>query len=251
MTTPSVLSGLLFYGALESLLNRVLTGDERGREQLAALDGTVVRLRGEQPMWVLYVLIYEDGVELLGDYEGPVDVRVRGPLGAMLHWLLVPNSNDADDSGTLRVTGPSETLDRLNAMIGEFSLWPLVRGWLDDHVRLRDLLELLRREDPVWLEKLAGLPDQIGALAAQVARQQLLQEDILEEVRGLRSEMRRARRLDLAFMVIGIALIALSLLRALGEWQQTWATLARDPISLALISLGLALIAGRLVLRSR
>lgn len=250
MTTPSALSGLLFYGALESLLNRVLTSDVRGREQLAALDGTVVRLRGEQPMWVLYVLIYEDGVELLGEYEGPVDVRVRGPLGAMLHWLLVPNSNDAD-SGALRVTGPSETLDRLNAMIGEFSLWPLVRGWLDDHVRLQDLLDLLRREDPAWLEKLAGLPDHIGALAAQVAQQRLLQEDILEEVRGLRTEMRRARRLDLAFMVIGIALIALSLLRALGQWQQTWLTLAHDPISLALISLGLALIAGRLVLRSR
>ncbi|HAB04366.1 MAG TPA: hypothetical protein DCE35_02145, partial [Alcanivorax sp.] len=64
MSSPSSLTGLLMYGALETLLNQALTGDERGREQLAALDGTVVRLRGESPMWVLYVLIYEDGVEL-------------------------------------------------------------------------------------------------------------------------------------------------------------------------------------------
>ena len=184
MSSPSSLTGLLMYGALETLLNQALTGDERGREQLAALDGTVVRLRGESPMWVLYVLIYEDGVELLSDYEGPVDVRVRGALGAMLHWLLAPNSGDAEHS--LRITGPDDTLERLQATISEFSLWPLVRNWLDDHVRLRELLSLLRREDPAWLEKLAGIPDHLGELAAQVARQQLLQEDILEEVRGLR-----------------------------------------------------------------
>ena len=125
MSSPSSLTGLLMYGALETLLNQALTGDERGREQLAALDGTVVRLRGESPMWVLYVLIYEDGVELLSDYEGPVDVRVRGALGAMLHWLLAPNSGDAEHS--LRITGPDDTLERLQATISEFSLWPLVR----------------------------------------------------------------------------------------------------------------------------
>lgn len=250
MTSPSALSGLLVYGALEGMLNQVLTGHDRGRQQLAALDGTVVRLRGEQPMWVLYLLIHEDGVELLTDYEGPVAVRVRGPLGAMLHWLLIPNSND-DSTGALRVTGPDETLYQLSSMISEFSLWPLVRGWLDDHVRLRELLALLRREDPAWLEKLADLPDRIGSLATQVAQQQLLQEDILEEMRGLRREIRRGRQLDLAFLVIGVTLIALSFLRALGEWQHTWSTLAQDPLSLGLISLGLALIVSRLVRRPR
>ena len=104
MSSPSSLTGLLMYGALETLLNQALTGDERGREQLAALDGTVVRLRGESPMWVLYVLIYDDGVERLSDYEGPVDVRVRGALGAMLHWLLAPNSGDAFNTYLLQQT---------------------------------------------------------------------------------------------------------------------------------------------------
>jgi len=249
MSSPSSLTGLLMHGALETLLNQALTGDERGRGQLAALDGTVVRLRGESPMWVLYVLIYEDGVELLSDYEGPVDVLVRGALGALLHWLLAPNSGDAEHS--LRITGPDDTLERLQATISEFSLWPLVRNWLDDHVRLRELLSLLRREDPAWLEKLAGIPDHLGELAAQVARQQLLQEDILEEVRGLRREMRRGRRLDLAFLVIGVTLILVSLLRALGQWHTTWTALSHDYLSLAMISLGLALILGRLLHRPK
>ncbi|WP_232802475.1 SCP2 sterol-binding domain-containing protein [Alloalcanivorax mobilis] len=237
------------HGALETLLNQVLTGHPRGREQLAALHGTVVRLRGESPLWALYVLIYEDGLELLGDYEGPVDVRVRGSLGAMLHWLLVPNS--ADDDQQLRITGPADTLQRLQRMVSEFSLWPLVRNWLDDHVRLRELMTLLRREDPAWLERLADLPDRVGAIAAEVARQQLLQEDILEELRGLRQELRRARRLDLGFTLGGVLLVMLALLRALGQWQHTWHSLASDTLSLAMIGLGLLLILARLLYRPR
>jgi len=84
-----------------------------------------------------------------------------------------------------------------------------------------------------------------------VARQQLLQEDILEEVRGLRREMRRGRRLDLAFLVIGVTLILVSLLRALGQWHTTWTALSHDYLSLAMISLGLALILGRLLHRPK
>lgn len=249
MTSPSTLSGLLMYGALETLLNQALTGDSRGRDQLAALHGTAVRVRGENPMWVLYVLIYEDGVELHGEYEGPVDVRVRGPLGAMLHWLLVPNSDDAEQA--LRITGPADTLEKLQSMIGEFSLWPLARNWLDDHVRLNDLLALLRREDPVWLEKLAELPDQVDALTARMARQQLMQEDVLAEVRALRRDIRRARRLDLAFLSAGLALVMVALMRAAGQWPTTWRVLTQDYLSLALLSLGLALVLGRLLHTSR
>ena len=245
MSSPSSLTGLLMYGALETLLNQALTGDERGREQLAALDGTVVRLRGESPMWVLYVLIYEDGVELLTDYEGNVDIRVRGPLGAMVHWLFA--SEPLTDHESLRVTGSDRQIAQLANLIENFSLWPLVRNWLDDHVRLKELLDLLRREDPVWLEKLATLPQQVGDLAEQVARQQLIQEDILEELRHLRGELRRARKLDQFFTLTGTLLILLSLLKASSLWETTWQALQQDVLSLAMLSLGIAFLLARLL----
>lgn len=245
MSSPSSLTGLLMYGALETLLNQALTGDERGREQLAALDGTVVRLRGESPMWVLYVLIYEDGVELLTDYEGNVDIRVRGPLGAMVHWLFA--SDPLTEHESLRVTGSDRQIAQLNELIENFSLWPLVRNWLDDHVRLKELLDLLRREDPVWLEKLATLPQQVGDLAEQVARQQLIQEDILEELRHLRGELRRARKLDQFFTLTGTLLILLSLLKASSLWETTWQALQQDVLSLAMLSLGIAFLLARLL----
>ncbi|WP_237738829.1 SCP2 sterol-binding domain-containing protein [Alcanivorax hongdengensis] len=228
-------------------MNQALTGTAAGRERLAALHGTVVRIRAERPRWVLYVLIYEDGIELLTEYEGSVDIRVRGPLGAMLGWVF--SSDNLEDQEALRVNGDEARVAQLAQLLQHFSLWPLIRNWLDDHVRLKELLAVLRREDPVWLEKLATLPSQVGELAEQMARQQLLQEDILDEVRGLREEMRRARKLDLFFMLVGTLLILLSLLKAMGQWQSTWQALQHDTLSLAMLSLGLACLVARLLPR--
>lgn len=75
------------------------------------LDGIVVCLCGESFMWVFYVLIYEDGVELFSDYEGLVDVCVCGLLGVMLYWLFVFNSGDVEYS--LCIVGLDDILECL------------------------------------------------------------------------------------------------------------------------------------------
>ena len=238
---------LVVLGGLESTLNQTLTGTQQGRDKLAALHGTVVRIRAERPLWVVYALIYEDGIELLSDYEGNVDIRVRGPLGAMVHWLFASEPLTAHED--LRVTGSEQHITQLAELIESFSLWPLIRNWLDDHVRLKELLALLRREDPIWLEKLATLPQDVGELAEQVARQQLLQEDMLEELRLMRDELRRARKLDQFFTLTGTLLILLSLLKASDLWETTWHVLQQDILSLAMLSLGIACLVARLLPR--
>lgn len=236
---------LIVLGGLESALNQALTATPSGRQHLADLHGTVVRIRAERPMWVLYVLIYEDGIELLPEYEGNVDVRIRGPLGGMLHWLF--SNRSLDDQEELRISGHEEQIRQLTALIEQFSLWPLIRNWLDDHVRLKELLTVLRREDPVWLEKLATLPEQMGQLAEQVAHQQLLQEDILEELQQLRGELRRNRKMDLFFTLTGTLLVLLSVLKAADLWGVTWHALQEDVLSLAMLSLGIACLVARLL----
>ena len=99
----------------------------------------------------------------------------------------------------------------------------------------------------MWLEKLATLPQQVGELAEQVARQQLIQEDILEELRHLRGELRRARKLDQFFTLTGTLLILLSLLKASSLWETTLHALQQDVLSLAMLSLGIAFLLARLL----
>ena len=174
-----------------------------------------------------------------------MDIRVRGPLGGMVHWLFA--SEPLEDHESLRITGSDAHVAQLAELINQFSLWPLIRNWLDDHVRLKELLALLRREDPVWLEQLATLPRQVGQLAEQMAQQQLLQEDILDELRQLRGEFQRARKLDQFFTLTGMLLILLSLMKASDLWETTWHALQQDFLSLAMLSLGIACLVIRLL----
>ena len=241
---PSV-TRFLMLGTLETLLNQALEQDPRATERLRLLHGTAIRIRMEQPMLVTYVLVYEDGVELHPEYEGPVDVRIRGPLGAMLYWAFSPNA-PLPEGDRIRILGPEEKISLLTATISEFSLWGVTRNWLEQHVPLNDLLTVLRREDPRWLEHLRQLPGEVGALGEELGRQRLLQEDILAEVRALRSGLRRERQMDLMAILFGVLLL-LGALATAGGQIPLLAELARHSQTLLFASIGLTLLLSRLL----
>lgn len=243
-------SRFLMLGALETLLNQALEHDPRAGERLRSLHGTAVRIRAEKPTLVLYLLIYEDGVEVLPEYEGQVDVRVRGRLGAILQWLLAPNSPIPEED-QIRILGNEEQISLISRMISEFSLWGIARNWLDDHVRLNELLAMLRREDPKWLERLQDLPETVKALSREVGHQRLLQEEILEEIRGLKRGLRRERRLDLAFILFGVGLLLAALASASGQIPLLAASITTGIQTLLLASLGLTLLISRLMFGHR
>ena len=235
----------LMLGALETLINQALEHDPRGPERLGRLHGTAIRIRTEQPMMVIYILIYEDGVELHPEYEGPVDVRIRGPLGALLQWLLSPNAA-LPEGDRIRILGPEDRISLLSAAVSEFSLWGVARNWLDEHVRLNELLGILRREDPRWLERLQNLPEEVGAIGDELGRQRLLQEDILGELQALRSGLHRQRQLDLLAILLGVGLLLAAMATAGGQLPLL-AELARNTQTLLLASIGLTLLCSRLL----
>ncbi len=241
----SSVTRFLVLGALETLINQAIEHEPRARDRLQRLHGTAIRVRTERPHMVLYVLVYEDGVEVLPDFEGYVHVRVRGTLGAVLQWVLSPNA-PLPEEDRIRILGPEDRIALLNAAISEFSLWGVVRNWLDDHVRLNDLLTLLRREDPQWLSRLQGLPEKMDGLAIELARQRLLQEDILGELHQLRHEMRRARRLDATCIVTGLLLL-LAALATLTSLLPVATAISATTQALLLGSLGLTLLVSRLL----
>jgi ubiquinone biosynthesis protein UbiJ len=246
---PSI-TRFLVLGALETILNQMLDMSPEARERLKVLHGTVIRVRIERPMAVLYLLVYEDGVEVMQDYEGHVDLRVRAPMGALLHWLAAPDSPLPDDEG-IRLLGPEELIRQLNDAMNALSIWEGLRQWLEHHVRLDRVLSLLRREDPEWLVHLQGLPGQLTELSRELARQRLLQEDILEEIRSLKTDLRRERRLDMAMLVLGLGCLVAALATATGHPALPVASISADLQTLLLASLGLTLIFSRVLFGHR
>ena len=244
------LTRFLTLGALETVLNQALALDGQAAARLSALHGTVVRIRLDKPATSLYILLVEDGIEVLHDYEGPVHIRVRTSLGALLQWLLAPAADLADDD-RIRITGNEPQLGLLLSAVAEFDLWTAMRRWLDEHVRIEDLLALLRREDPRWLARLDQVCGQVEQIANELGRQRLLQEEILDAVLGLKRGMRRERRLDLLFLSSGMTLLFGAFATATGQLPLLLLHAETGMQTLVLASLGLTLILSRLLFGHR
>ena len=245
---PSI-TRFLVHGTLETLINQALAHEPKAADRLRALHGTAIRVRTERPMAILYLLIYEDGIEVLPEYEGYVHIRVRGAMGALLQWLLAPNTTLPDED-QVRILGPEDRIHMISEAVSEFSLWGVTRNWLDDHVRLNDLLSLLRKEDPGWLARLQGLPEEVGQLANELGRQRLLQEEILDELRGLKRGLRRERRLDAACLILGMLLL-LGALATLGDLLPIASAASATGQAVLLGSIGLTFLFSRLLFGHR
>ncbi|MFN3714224.1 MAG: SCP2 sterol-binding domain-containing protein [Alcanivoracaceae bacterium] len=244
------LTRFLALGALETVLNQALALESQAATRLSALHGTVIRVRLERPATSIYLLLAEDGIEVLHDYEGSVDIRIRTSLGALVQWLLAPGQAQ-DDDDRIRISGREPQLGILLAAVAEFDLWSALRRWLDEHVRLEDVLALLRREDPRWLGRLEQVCGQVDLIAEELGRQRLLQEEILDAMHGLQRGMRRERRLDLLFLCSGMTLMFGAFATATGQIPVLWLEAEAGAQTLALASLGLTLILSRILFGHR
>lgn len=241
---------LLALGALEVAINQAIALEPRAQARLATLHGTVVRIRLEQPATSIYLLLAEDGVEILHDYEGSVDVRVRSSLGALLQWLLVPGEPLAEHE-QIRVTGSEPRLAELTDALQMVDIWLVLRRWFDQHVHLNDLLRLLRREDPAWLARLDDMGVQLGRIGEELGHQRLLQEEILDSLNGLKRSMRRERRLDLLFLSSGMSLLFAAFATSTGQLPVLLHSSEASLQVLLFASLGLTLILSRILFGQR
>ena len=248
------LARFLALGALETVLNQALALHGQAAGQLAALHGTVVRVRLEKPATSIYLLLAEDGIEVLHGYEGHVDIRIRAPLGALLYWLMSPSAELAEED-QVRISGNEPQLGTLLAALAEFDLWGALRNWFDNHLRLEDVLTLLRREDPRWLNQLEQVATQVEQMATELGRQRLLQEEVLDAVNKLTRSMRRERRLDLLFLCSGMTLLFAAFANATGQLSMLLPTLPLDANTglqtLIMASIGLTLILSRVLFGHR
>ncbi|HLR18015.1 MAG TPA: hypothetical protein VK099_09130 [Alcanivoracaceae bacterium] len=243
------LSRTIVLNALEMLLNEALLHDAKAHERLQALDGTVIRVRIEQPDDVFFILIHADGVEILTEFDGYVTVRVRGALGPILQWWLVPNSSTPEHE-VVRVLAPEEQLQLLLSTISEFSLWTVVRNWLDRYTHIDDLLALLRREDPHWFKHISTLPKTVEKLEMEVARQRLRHEDLADEVQQLKQQLRADKARD----NISLVLAVLCWFIAVPLWQQQFsftAYFSHAEQAVVAASLGVALLLWRMLASHR
>lgn len=245
-STPSP-GEFLLLGALEVLLNQALSVHPQGPASLEQLHGRVIRIRAFDPDYIFYCLIERDGIELTNTYDGDADIRVRGSAGALVYRALLPPGEAQENPSDIQVDGEAVAVQALIDALDTFNLWEAVRTWLREHVTMPEIFSTLRRYDPAWLERLQGLPQQVGEVLEELRRQSLQQQEILAEIRSMKESLRAERRTDILVITVATALLALAMMTAMGTLplfsipsvhapEQAW----------ILASLGIALMLSRL-----
>lgn len=237
----------LLLGTLEVLLNQALSVHPQGPAALEQLHGKVIRVRAYDPDYIFYCLIDRDGLELATGYDGDADIRVRGSAGALVYRALLPPGEQEENPTDIQIDGEAEAVRALIDTLNAFNLWEAVRTWLREHITMPEIFSTLRRYDPAWLERLQGLPQQVGEVVTEFRRQALLQQEILNEIRSMKESLRAERRTDILVITVATAMMALAVMTVAGTLpvfsipsvhapEQAW----------VLAALGIALLLSRL-----
>ena len=94
----------LFATTLETLLNQALRLDPTSLHALSKLSGKIIRIEVSGMSLVFILFIDDQGITVLSNYDGEVDVRICGAPFTLLR-LLLQNETTLSDSPDVTING--------------------------------------------------------------------------------------------------------------------------------------------------
>jgi len=104
--------------ALESALDLYIRQDPQALQACAALEGKVICVDVTGLDLVLYFFPGSDGIQVLSQYEGPVDTQLRGSPAGFARLSLAA-SEDALFEGAIEVRGDTEAGQRFQDILAK------------------------------------------------------------------------------------------------------------------------------------
>jgi len=114
---------------MEVTLNRILEMDGEMRDELLSMHGKVIKLVITGLDVEMLVIPTRDGVQVMGEYEGDVDVTIRGGLIALMKTAIT-GDRSAVQEGDIRFDGDVYTGEKFQKILQRLDLdWeePLAR----------------------------------------------------------------------------------------------------------------------------
>lgn len=241
------LAGDLLLGALEAILNAALDLDPATKTELAALQGTVIRLRLADPHRIYYLLIDDDGVALESQLPSDrhVDVRIQTTWSTLLcRFLGWQHDHSYHDS--FRVAGDQARIDALQHVLQGFNLRALGQTWLREHLDFHGLLDKLKQREPGWIAEFAPIP---GLLKDALAELRQLNQSLhaqQQEFVHFQQRLARQRSRDIVFLMVATLALVSVFSQPLAQMNVADTLRSLEPRDWLLIITSFALIISRL-----
>lgn len=214
----------LVMQVLEGAVNLALSHDPKALQRLQPHQGRLLRIKTTAPDWMLFMVITEEGVEFLQEYEEVVDARITLPATLLTQCVLGASEGDEllQQDG-VRTSGDQAFLRDVLQIAVDFSVWKLVRrilnNWLPEFEGLAGLMDALKHHDPAWLVRLEHLP-QVASETLTAVRMQgdMLRQQALE-IEQIKHQLTADRRTNRISTLIGFCLIVVAFLAHNGYLQ--------------------------------
>ncbi|MEE9358743.1 ubiquinone biosynthesis accessory factor UbiJ [Candidatus Vondammii sp. HM_W22] len=103
---------------LEEAFNRYIALDQAAAEQLLQLHGQVIAFDVVGLGLALYLIPGPGGLQILSEYEGTPDCRLRGTPIALAHMGNLQANSEQLFSGTVEISGDTELAHQFGKIIG-------------------------------------------------------------------------------------------------------------------------------------
>lgn len=112
----------LMYAGLEEAVNRYLNLDPEAKRRMAQLHGRVIAFEVTGLGQTLFLVPGPGKLQLLADYEGEPDCRLRGTPLALAQMSHPRASTDQLFSGEVDITGDTELAHQVGKILGDMDI---------------------------------------------------------------------------------------------------------------------------------
>lgn len=113
---------VIITAALESTLNRYIELDPDGKKKMSRLQGKVIAIDIQGLDMSITVMPTDDRIHVMSNYDGEVDVRLRGAPFSLLKMSLGQHSEEQLFSGDVEITGDTETGQLFNQILEQLDI---------------------------------------------------------------------------------------------------------------------------------
>jgi ubiquinone biosynthesis protein UbiJ len=117
---PSPLTSLL--PVIERVIGNLLSADPAARENIAAMAGKAIAIELRGLNMTVYALPESEALRLVMDYEGDIDLHIRGTPLALAAMAMAPDKRISALSGEVEILGDLALSRHLQAYLGSLNI---------------------------------------------------------------------------------------------------------------------------------
>lgn len=117
-----ITSRLALFAAIETTVNKALAYDPATQQQLALIDDHIIAVLCTQPHQQLWVRFSGGEVQLLSQWDDPVDASISGKLKDFIALAKESDKNQVLMSSRMEISGNTQLLTRLQSIAGQLDI---------------------------------------------------------------------------------------------------------------------------------